>query len=85
LYGLKGNSGIVGAGTLPQSSYIARIGARFEYLSGQTKHQFDLAYTTRDGKKGVLPGQPAGVATTYSGLANLRDRDYVSLTYQTAF
>lgn len=82
LYGLKGNPAASNAGILPEGSYIFRPGVRAEYLVGNYKHQFDLSYTLRDGKKGVLPG---ATATTYSGLANFRDRNYISFTYTTGF
>jgi hypothetical protein len=81
-YGLKGNAAAVGAGIPPEGSWLVRPGLRLEYLLGRYKHQFDLAYTARGGKTGILPD-----ATTLSasGLANFRDRNYVSFTYQTAF
>jgi len=82
LYGLHGNPAATNAGILPEGSYLARIGGRLEWFKGQHKHQFDLSYTRRDGDTGVLPG---ATATSYSGLANFRDRDYVSFTYSTAF
>ena len=81
-YGLKGNSGIVGAGTAPKGSWLIRPGIRAEYLKGKYKHQFDLTYNARGGKTGVLPG---ATSMSASGLANLRDRHYVNFTYQTAF
>lgn len=80
LYGLKGNAAAVGAGTLPQGSYLLRVGGRMEYFYGRYKHQFDLAYTTRDGKTGNVGG-----VSRFSGLANFRDRDYLSFTYSTNF
>jgi hypothetical protein len=80
LYGLKGNAAAVGAGTLPEGSYIFKPGVRVEYLKGAYKHQFDLAFTARGGKTGML-----GTAFAASGLANFRDRNFVSFTYQTAF
>lgn len=91
VYGLKGNSGIVGGGTMPEGSYLLRVGGRLEYFAGSKKHQFDLSYTTRDGRSGMAPslnafGQPTGPAReAYSGLGNLRDRDYISFTYTTSF
>jgi hypothetical protein len=80
LYGIKGNAAAVGAGTVPEGSYLLRIGARAEYLVSRYKHQFDLSYTQRDGKAGT-----AGGAQAFSGFANFRDRNYLSFTYQTAF
>lgn len=82
LYGIDGNAAAVGAGTLPEKSWLLRVGGRAEWLLGTHKHQFDLSYTTRDGMKDKLPGASTN---SYSGLANLRDRDYVIFTYQTAF
>lgn len=86
LYGLKGNSGVVGGGTLPEDSYILRIGGRLEYYAGQQKHQFDLSYTTRDGKSGNAASFFGGAArNANTGLANFKDRDYISFTYSTSF
>jgi hypothetical protein len=88
LYGLKGNAAAVGAGTLPERSWIFRPGIRAEYLTGKYKHQFDLAYTARGGRSadGVLPVNPNNpTGAVYSGLANFRDRNYLNFTYQTAF
>ncbi|MDR2188050.1 MAG: DUF1302 domain-containing protein [Azonexus sp.] len=82
MYGLKGNPAAANAGVLPKESWQFRIGARLEYLSGAYKHQFELTYGTRDGKKGKLPG---AAVNSYSGLANFRDRDYINFTYSTAF
>jgi hypothetical protein len=82
MYGIKGNAAAVGSGVLPEKSYLVRIGGRLEWLVGSHKHQFDLSYTHRDGMTGTLPGT---TNTTYSGLANFRDRNYVNFTYQTAF
>lgn len=76
-YGLYGNAAAAGAGIPPEDSYLAKIGPRVEYFSGSMKHQFDLAYTHRDGR--------TGSNNRYSGLANLHDRDTLILTYQTAF
>lgn len=92
LYGLKGNAAAVGAGTLPQGSFLFKPGVRVEYLKGAYKHQFDLAFTARGGKTGMLDNGAGAVnghggAQLYnaSGLANFRDRNFVSFTYQTAF
>ena len=92
LYGLKGNAAAVGAGTLPQGSYLFKPGIRVEYLKGAYKHQFDLAYTARGGKTGMLDngagavnGHGGAQLFNASGLANFRDRNLVSFTYQTAF
>ena len=92
LYGLKGNAAAVGAGTLPEGSYLFKPGIRVEYLKGAYKHQFDLAFTARGGKTGLLDNGAGAVnghggAQLYnaSGLANFRDRNFVSFTYQTAF
>jgi hypothetical protein len=92
LYGLKGNAAAVGAGTLPQGSYLFKPGVRVEYLRGAYKHQFDLAYTARGGKTGMLDngagavnGHGGAQLFNASGLANFRDRNLVSFTYQTAF
>ncbi|NMF88645.1 DUF1302 domain-containing protein [Aromatoleum petrolei] len=82
IYGLHGNAAAAGAGTMPEESYLIRIGGRVDYYSGNHKHQFDLSYTQRDGKKGTLPG---AATRSFSGLANFRDRDYVVFTYSTAF
>lgn len=81
-YGLDGNAAAVGAGTLPEGSWLLRVGGRLEWYTGSFKHQFDLTYTTKDGKKGFLPG---AATESFSGLANFRDRDYINFTYQTAF
>jgi len=80
LYGIVGNAAAVGAGTVPEGSHLVRLGGRLEYFLGPYKHQFDVAYTTRDGKTGYV-----GSTKLYSGFANFRDRDYLSFTYQTAF
>lgn len=92
MYGLKGNAAAVGAGILPQGSWLVRPGLRVEYLVGQYKHQFDLGYTARGGKTGILDngagavnGHGGAPMFNASGLANFRDRNYVSFTYQTAF
>jgi hypothetical protein len=82
LYGIKGSAAALGTSMLPEESWLFKGGARLEWIVGAYKHQFDLGYTTRGGPTGVLPGQSA---TTYSGLANFRDRNYLSFTYQTAF
>ncbi|MGP3792597.1 DUF1302 family protein, partial [Pseudomonas sp. B392_1p] len=79
-YGLYGNAAAAGAGIPPEDSYLAKIGPRVEYFSGNMKHQFDLAYTFRNGRTGTLGG-----ADAYTGLAYLHDRDTLILTYQTAF
>ena len=79
-YGLHGNPAAQNAGIPPEDSYLAKIGPRLEYFSGSMKHQFDLAYTVRNGRTGTLGG-----ADAYSGLAYLHDRDTLILTYQTAF
>ncbi len=91
-YGLKGNAAAVGAGTTPEGSWLIRPGIRAEYLYGRYKHQFDLAYTARGGKTGTLDngsgavnGHGGAPLFNASGLANFRDRNYVNLTYQTAF
>jgi hypothetical protein len=82
----------VGAGTTPEGSWLFRPGLRLEYLVGKYKHQFDLAYTARGGKTGTLDngagavnGHGGAPQFNASGLANFRDRNYVSFTYQTAF
>jgi hypothetical protein len=82
LYGLSGTPAALNTSMLPEGSWLFKGGARLEWIVGSMKHQFDLAYTTRGGKTGVLPGQ---TATTYAGLANFRDRNYLSFTYQTGF
>jgi len=82
LYGVKGNAAALNTSMLPEKSWLFKGGVRLEYVAGKFKHQFDLGYTTRSGATGVLPGQ---TATTYSGLANFRDRNYLTFTYQTAF
>jgi hypothetical protein len=82
LYGLKGVAAAQNTSMVPEKSYLFKGGARLEWVVGAMKHQFDLAYTTRGGPTGVLPGQ---TALTHAGLANFRDRNYVSFTYQTAF
>jgi hypothetical protein len=82
LYGIKGSAAALGTSMVPEKSWILKAGSRLEWTVGAHKHQFDLAYTTRGGPTGVLPGQ---TATTYGGLSNFRDRNYLSLTYQTAF
>jgi len=82
IYGLTGNSGIVNAGTMPEGSWLFRPGIRAEYFAGQYKHQFDLSYTMRGGKTGYLPGS---TNLSASGLANFRDRNYLSFTYSTNF
>ena len=82
LYGLKGNAAAVGAGTLPEGSYLFKPGIRVEYLKGAYKHQFDLAFTARGGKTGMLDNgaglsNPHGAGAGRSdgtGLANLRER-----------
>ena len=79
-YGLYGNPAASNAGIPPEDSYLAKIGPRLEYFSGAMKHQFDLAYTHRDGRSGTIGGNKA-----YSGLRYLHDRDTLILTYQTAF
>ena len=91
-YGLKGNAAPVGAGTTPEGSWLFRPGLRLEYLVGKYKHQFDLAYTARSGKTGMLDngagavnGHGGAALFNASGLANFRDRNYVNFTYQTAF
>ncbi|MEO8804466.1 MAG: DUF1302 family protein [Burkholderiaceae bacterium] len=92
LYGLKGNAAAAGAGTLPQGSYIFRPGLRAEYLVGAYKHQFDLTWTARGGKKGMLDngagavnGHGGAQLFNASGLANFGDRNFLNFTYQTAF
>ncbi|HEX6704639.1 MAG TPA: DUF1302 family protein [Albitalea sp.] len=82
LYGLKGTPAALGTSMLPEQSWLFKGGLRLEWVVGKLKHQFDLGYTTRGGRTGVLPGQSA---LTYSGLANFRDRNYLSFTYQTGF
>jgi hypothetical protein len=82
LYGLKGTPAALGTSMLPEESWLFKGGLRLEWVVGRLKHQFDLAYTTRGGMTGVLPGQ---TALTYAGLANFRDRNYLSFTYQTGF
>jgi hypothetical protein len=82
LYGLSGTPAALNTSMLPEGSWLFKGGARLEWIVGAMKHQFDLGYTTRGGKTGVLPGQ---TATTYSGLGNFRDRNYLSFTYQTGF
>lgn len=82
LFGLKGTPAALGTSMLPEKSWLFKAGARLEWVTGAMKHQFDLGYTTRSGATGVLPGQ---TALTYSGLANFRDRNYLSFTYQTGF
>lgn len=79
-YGLYGNPAAAGAGIPPEDSYLVKLGPRLEYFAGTMKHQFDLAYTHRDGRTGKI-----GSNNAYSGLANLHDRDTLILTYQTAF
>ncbi|WP_280155417.1 DUF1302 family protein [Piscinibacter sp. XHJ-5] len=91
-YGLKGNAAAVGAGITPEGSWLFRPGVRVEWLVGQYKHQFDLSYTARGGKTGELDngagavnGHGGAALFNASGLANFRDRNYLSFTYQTAF
>lgn len=84
-YGLKGNAAAVGAGITPEGSWLIRPGIRVEYLAGKYKHQFDLTFNARGGKTGTLFTVPGGPQYFASGLANLRDRNYVNFTYQTAF
>ncbi|WP_425930493.1 DUF1302 domain-containing protein [Pseudomonas sp. NyZ201] len=79
-YGLYGNPAANNAGIPPEDSYLVKLGPRLEYFSGAMKHQFDLAYTHRDGRTGRIGG-----AEQFSGLAFLHDRDTLILTYQTAF
>ncbi|MNF37434.1 hypothetical protein D3C84_183550 [compost metagenome] len=79
-YGLYGNPAAQNAGIPPEDSYLVKVGPRVEYFAGSMKHQFDLAYTVRNGRTGTLNGNNA-----YSGLAFLHDRDTLILTYQTAF
>jgi hypothetical protein len=82
LYGVKGVAAAQNTSMVPEKSWLFKGGARLEWVIGAIKHQFDLAYTTRGGPTGVLPGQ---TALTHTGLANFRDRNYLSFTYQTAF
>jgi hypothetical protein len=91
-YGLKGNAAAVGAGITPEGSWLFRPALRLEWLVGQYKHQFDFSYTARGGKTGILDngagavnGHGGAALFNASGLANFRDRNYVSFTYQTAF
>ena len=84
-YGLTGNAAAVNAGVTPKGSWLVRPGIRVEYLAGKYKHQFDLSYTARGGKTGNIATGPGAAPFFASGLANFRDRNYLSFTYQTAF
>jgi len=75
LYGLKGNSAVLGGGNRKVGSYT--LGATLDY---NAKHQFSLAYNDY-----LATYRDNGTSITASNGSQIQDRGWLSFTYKAAF